>query len=71
METLTIQEQKDHMRAMEKALRLAGEKLDVLWLKARTMKGLERTSVHMEIKLLREKQNLDRKEHEALKKAQE
>lgn len=54
---------------MERRLRLAGQKLDVLWMTARNATGQSRTDIHKQIGSLRDKQRVDREEHEALKKS--
>ena len=69
MNTNAIQERKDQLSCKEKQLRLAGQKLDSLWMEARSAIGQERTAIHNQIGPLREKQNADRKEHEVLKKS--
>lgn len=71
MNAETTQEKKNQLSWMEKQLRLGGQKLDSLWMQARTATGQAKTDIHNQIGPLREKQNVDRKEHEALKKSED
>jgi len=56
MNTVITQERKDLLSLMEKKLRLAGQKLDTLWMEARSAKGQTRIDLHNQIGPLREKQ---------------
>jgi hypothetical protein len=68
MNTKATQTAKGQSEDREKQLRLTGEQLDILWMKARTASGQEKTDLHKQLRLLREKQQADRIEHDAFKK---
>lgn len=71
LNTTTTQKKKDQLGSMEKQMRLAGQKLDALWMEARTAKGQAKTDLHNQIVPLREQQRLNREEFEVLKKTGE
>ena len=67
MKIETTQERKDDLSLKEKQLRVAGQKLDSLWLEARNATGQARTDLHNQIGPLREKQRANRIELDAMK----